>query len=87
MKNNLPSSLSMAITLYIFTVDSYTKMIRDSHRRANEDHPKAQECRNLFQNNKMIFEVTTGISWDPAFEYLGEKPTCLEFGRYINEDY
>lgn len=87
MKNNLPSSLAMAITLYNFTVDSHTLMIVDSHRRANEDHPKAQECRNMFLNNKMIFEVATGISWDHAFEYMGERTNWEKFERYLNEDY
>lgn len=86
MSNRLPSNLSMTITLYNFVVESYTAMVLDSHRRANDDHPKAQECRKIFENNKTIFEVATGVVWDRAFEHLGENVNWEKFERYLNED-
>ena len=86
MKHNIPSNTRLAFTLYDLTVESYAAMVRDSHRRANPDHPKTNECRKVFEYAKMMFEVSTGIDWDSAFMILGEEPSSKAFMEYLYEE-
>ena len=83
MKCNIPSATIMAYTLYDLTVESYTAMVLDSHRRTNPDNPSTNLRRKIFEQAKMMFEVSTGIDWDTAFMILGEKPSWNAFTEHI----
>ena len=76
----------MAYTLYDLTVESYAAMVRDSHRRTNPDNPSSNLRRKIFEQSKMMFEVSTGIDWDSAFMILGEEPSSKAFVEYLYEE-
>lgn len=86
MKHNIPSASIMAYTLYDLTVESYTAMVLDSHRRTNPDNPSTNLRRKIFEHAKMMFEVSTGIDWDSAFMILGEEPSSKAFMEYLYEE-
>lgn len=86
MKNGIPSNMVMAFLLYRYAVEAYTEMIRDSHRRANDDHPVLSKKRERFEDRKQIFEICSALTWDWMFEHLGEQPSFLEFQEAVNED-
>lgn len=71
MNNKLPSNTVMAVTIYNFVCDAYEDMILDNHRHANPDHPKASAMRRRFEELKMLFETTTGITWSGIYDHFG----------------
>ncbi len=86
MNHNIPSATIMAYTLYDLTVESYAAMVWDSHRRTNPDNPSTNLRRKIFEQSKMMFEVSTGIDWDSAFMILGEEPSSKAFMEYLYEE-